>query len=189
MTPLRTAVSASVLVAVGVLGLSACSGEKPSGLAAFTPSPSGNAASASPTSASKWTPEQQQVIDGFDKFTDYRTATFTKTEKIDMAKAHQVAQEPFATKYMKRIDATLSAGFVQTGKVVNTIASVTVAGEKATIKTCQDQTHTKLTKPSDPSAPAVKTLPPAMATVSLAREGDAWKVAGFTGGEGKCITG
>ena len=182
----RSVVSVSVVVA-GLLGLTACSGEKPSGLATLKPSASGSS-SPSPTSTSKWTPEQQQVIDGFDRFTDFRTAIFTKTEKIDMAKAHRVAKEPFATTYLKRIDATLSAGFVQTGRVVNTTSSVTVSGDKATVRTCQDQTHTKLVNP-DPSVPRVRTLPPAMATVSLVREGDLWLVAGFKGDEGPCVSG
>ena len=184
MKSCRSVVSMSVVV-VGLLGLSACGSDKPSGLPVYTP----GASSSSPTSTSRWTPEQQQVIDGYNRFTDFRTAIFTKTEKIDMAKAHRVAIEPFVTMYLKSVDATLSAGFVQTGKVVNTISSVTVTGSQAIVRTCQDQTHTKLINPGDSSVPTVGTLPPALATVSLVHNGDLWLVSGFKGDEGACVSG
>jgi len=181
----RSVVSVFVVVA-GLLGLTACSGEKPSGLATFKPSASGGS---SPTSASKWTPEQQQVIDGYDRFNDLQTAISTKVAKIDMAKAHRVAREPFASEYLKQLDGTLSAGFVQKGKVVNTISTVTVSGVAATIKTCVDQTHMTFSVPGNASAPPMGTRPPTMATVSLARQGDSWLVAGFKGDEGACVSG
>ena len=128
---------------VVLLGLSACGGDGPSGLATVTPIASRAGSSPTPTSTSKWTPEQQQVIDGYDRFIDLPTAISTKAEKIDMAKVHKVAKEPFATVFLKGIDATLSAGFVQQGRAGYTTSSVTVAGEMATIKTCLDQTHMK----------------------------------------------
>jgi len=180
-------VSVSV-VALGLLGLTACSGEKPSGLATFKPSAS-SSSSASPTGTSKWTPEQQQVIDGYDGFTRVYESIYTGAEKIDMAKVHTVAKEPFATVTMKDIDATLSTGYVQAGKVVNTISSVTVDGDKATIKTCYDQTHTKFINPGKASAPAAQIPPPTIATVSLIRERGAWLLVGFKGDEGACARG
>ena len=176
------------LVAVGLLGLTACGGEKPSGLATFKPSGSGSS-SASPTGTSKWTPEQQQVIDGYDRYTDLSTAIWTKAEKIDMAKVHKIATEPYATATMKEVDATLSAGFVQTGRVVNTISAVTIVGGKASIKTCYDQTHTKFTDPAHPAAPKVQIPPPSMGTVSLVREGGSWLVSDYQDGGATCVSG
>jgi hypothetical protein len=173
------------VVVAGLLGLTACSGEKPSGLATFKPSASGGS-SPSPTSTSKWTPEQQQVIDGYDGFTRVYESIYTGAEKIDMARVHAVAKEPFATVTMKDVDATLSTGYVQAGKVVNTISSVTVNGDKATIKTCYDQTHTKFVNPGKASAPAAQIPPPTMATVSLMRERGVWLLTGFKGDEGAC---
>jgi hypothetical protein len=176
------------VVVVGLLGLTACSGEKPSGLATFKPSASVSP-SPSPTSTSKWTPEQQQVIEGYDDFTSLYESIYTGAEKIDMAKVHKVAAEPFATSTMKSLDATLSTGYVQTGKVVNTISAVTVTGDKATIKTCYDQTHTKFINPRKTSAPAAQIPAPTLATVSLARVLGAWVLTGFKGDEGACLGG
>ena len=178
-------VSVSVVVA-GLLGLSGCGGDKPSGLTAYTPGVSG---SSSPTSTSRWTPEQQKVIDGYDRFIDLQTAISSKAVTIDMVKVHGVASEPFATSTMKDIDAALSAGFVQKGKTTNTISSVTSAGETATIDTCLDRTKLNLTNPTHPSAPRWKAQPPSKGTVSLAREGGSWLVAGYEGDKGACVTG
>jgi hypothetical protein len=186
MTLRRVVVSASV-IAVGVLGLSACSSDQPSGLAPFTPGASSTGPS--PTSTSKWTPEQQQVIDGYDRFTDLQTAISTKALKVDMAKAHQVAKEPFATEYLKKLEGTLVAGFVQKGRVVNTVSAVTITGNTAILKTCVDQTHMSFSVPGNASAPPVGTRPPALATVTLARERDSWLVSGSKGGEGACVSG
>ena len=148
-----------------------------------------SSAGPSATSTSKWTTEQQQVVDGYDRFTDLSTAIWTKAEKIDMAKVHTVAREPFATATMKDVDATLSTGYVQTGKVVNTISAVTVAGDKATIKTCYDQTHTKFINPRKTSAPAAQIPRPALATVSLTRVLGVWALTGFKGDQGTCVGG
>jgi hypothetical protein len=183
----RSVVSVSV-VAVGLLGLSACGGDKPSGLPVYTPGAS-SSSSPSSTATSKWTPEQQQVIDGFNRFTDFTMAIWTKAENIDMAKAHRVAKEPFATLTMKDIEEVLSTGYVEMGKRVYTISSVTAAGGTATVKTCIDQTQRKLINPADPSSPAARNPPPSMATVSLVREGGSWLVTGLKGGEGPCATG
>lgn len=189
MTPRRYAVSASALMAVGVLVFSACSSEKPSSLPAVTPNPGPSSSSPAPTSTSKWTPEQQQVIDGYDRYNELITRILSKLEPINMDKVHRVAAEPYATTYLKRVEGTVSAGYVQTGELVTTVSAVTVAGKKATIKACEDQTHTRLTNPSRPSDPKVQTLPPALATISLVREGEAWLVAGFKGDEGACVSG
>ena len=188
MTSRRVVGSVSV-VAAGVLGLSGCSSDKPSGLAPFTPSATSTSSSPSPTSTSKWTPEQQQVIDGYDRFIDLQTAISTKAQKIDMAKAHKVAKEPFATEYLKGIDATLSAGYRQTGKAVVTVSSAIVAGNTATMKACLDQTHLNLINPGNPSAPRWEARPPALVTVSLVREGGSWLIAGLRAGEGSCVSG
>jgi hypothetical protein len=90
---------------------------------------------------------------------------------------------------MKDIDAALSAGFVQKGKSMNTISSVTFAGQTATINTCLDRTHLNLINPTHPSAPRWEAQPPSKGTVSLAREGGAWLVAGYKGDKGACVTG
>jgi hypothetical protein len=171
------------VVVVGLLGLSGCSGDKPSGLATFTPSASGT------VGASKWTVEQRQVIDNYDGFSAQVDAIWSKAEVIDMAKVHKVAKEPFATTTMKSIDASLSMGLVRTGHVVDTISAVTVDGDKATIKTCYDQTKTKFTSPPKASLPPVQISPPSKATVTLAREGSSWLVTDFKGGQGPCVTG
>lgn len=148
-----------------------------------------SSAGPSATSTSKWTTEQQQVVDGYDRFTDLSTAIWTKAEKIDMAKVHKIATEPYATATMKEIDATLSAGFAQTGRVVNTISAVTIVGGKASIKTCYDQTHTRFTDPAHPTAPKVQVPPPSMGTVSLVREGGSWLVSGYQDGSATCVSG
>jgi hypothetical protein len=186
MTLRRVVVS---LVVVGVLGLSGCSSDKPSGLALFTPSATTTTPSPTPRSTSKWTPEQQQVIEGYDRFTDLQTAISTKALKVDMAKAHQVAKEPFATEYLKKLEVTLVMGFVQKGRVVNTVSAVTITGNTAILKTCVDQTHMSFSIPGNASAPPVGTRPPAVATVSLAREADSWLVSGSKGDEGACVSG
>jgi hypothetical protein len=188
MTLRRVAVSVS-LVAAGVLGLTACGSDKPSGVAPFTPNATGTGSSPTPTSTSKWTPEQQQVIDGYDRFIDLQTAISSGAQKGDVATFHKVAKEPFANQTMKGIALALSAGFVQTGKAVNTISSVTLVGETASIKTCLDQTHLNLINPSHPSAPRWEARPPSKGTVLLVRERDVWLVSGYKGGEGTCITG
>jgi hypothetical protein len=197
MTSCRSVVSTSAFIALCVLGLSACGGEKPSGLAPFTP-PASNGSS-SPTSrsadspertgTSKWTVEQQRVIEGYGRFTDFTTSIWAKDVKIDMAKARRVAKEPFATVVMKSIDGTLSAGYIRTGKVVNTISTVTVAGDKATLETCLDQSQTKYSNPGNASAPSVQMLPPARGTVSLVREANSWLVADYKIGKGACVSG
>jgi hypothetical protein len=176
------------VVAVGVLGLSACGREEPSGLGVYTPGAT-SSSPPSPTGTSKWTAEQQQVIDGYDRFTGLYESIYTGAEKIDMAKVHKVAKEPFATATMKDIDATLSTGYVQEGKVVNTISSVAVVGVRATIKTCYDQSETRFINPGKASAPAAQIPKPALATVSLVREGGTWLLAGFKGDEGACVSG
>jgi hypothetical protein len=183
----RRVVGSVAVLAAGLLVLSACSSGKPSGLAPFTPS--ATSTSSTPTSTSKWTPEQQQVIDGYGRYNELITAILSKTEKIDEAKVHKVAAEPYATTFLKRVDATISAGYVQTGKLIATISAVQVTNEGATIKVCVDQTHTRLTNPSHPAVPKAKTLPPALATLPMVRKGDAWLVAGFHGDEGACTSG
>jgi len=187
MKSCRSVVSVSV-VAVGLLGLSACGGGKPSGLPVYTPAAS-SSSSPSPTATSKWTPEQQQVIDGYEGFNNLITAISTKAEKIDMAKAHRVAKEPFVTGYLKGIDSTLSAGYVDTGKAVSTTLAVTIAGGIATMKTCLDLTHTKTLNPGNSAAPPVQNPPPSRVTVSLAREAGSWLVTGLKGDEGTCVSG
>lgn len=129
------------------------------------------------------------MIDGYDRYTDLSTAIWTKAEKIDMAKVHKIATEPFATATMKEIDATLSAGFVQKGRVVNTISAVTLVGGKASIKTCYDQTHTSFTDPAHPTAPKVQIPSPSTGTVSLVRAGGSWLVSGYKDSGATCVSG
>jgi len=188
---LRRVVGSVSVVAVGVLGLSACGSDKPSGLAPFSPSATSTSSTPTPTptSTSKWTPEQQQVIEGYDRFIDLQTAISSEAQKIDMAKFHKVAKEPFATEYLKGIDATLSAGYRQTGKAVVTASSAIIASNTATMKACLDQTHLNLINPSHPSAPRWEARPPALVTVSLVREGGSWLIAGIRAGEGSCVSG
>jgi hypothetical protein len=99
-----------VSVAAAVPGLSACSSGRPSGLAPFTPSATSSSSSPTPTSTSKWTPEQQQVIDGYDRFRDLMTAIRTKVKKVDVIEAHKVAKEPFATQYLQALPARSRLG-------------------------------------------------------------------------------
>jgi len=185
--PYRSVLSVSVAL-VGLLGLSACGGEEPSGLAVYTPGANGSAAP-SATSTSKWTPEQQQVIDGYEGFNDLIATIMSKAETIDLAKAHKVAKEPFATTYLKGVDSTISAGFVQKGKIVRTVSSVTVDGDAATIRTCVDQTHMKLVNTGKNPGPAVQVPPPSWQTVSVVRQGDSWLVDGLKSDGGTCVSG
>jgi len=80
-------------------------------------------------------------------------------------------------------------GLVRTGPVVDTISAVTVDGDKATIKTCYDQTKTKFTSSAEASLPPVQISPPSKATVTLLRAGSSWLVTDFKGGQGSCVTG
>ena len=191
MKPRRRVVSVS-LAAVGVLGLSACSSETPSGLAPFTPSArtGSPSASPSPTISSKWTAEQQQVIAGYGRYNALMARFRAKTEKIDMAKAHQVGQEPFITKQLQQMAVALSAGFVDTGEAArDTTLSVTVVGSTATLNTCLDQTRTKSVNHTNPSAPVGSPPPPARVNVSLVRDAGSWLVAGLKDGGGACVSG
>lgn len=129
------------------------------------------------------------MIDGYGRFVDAYQAMTSKAEKVDVVKLHKVAKEPYATAALKDIDATVSAGYVQRGRVVNTISKVTVTGDTAVIKTCFDQTKTKFINPEKPSAPAVRIPPPSTATVSLVRGGGSWLLVGFKGGQGACLHG
>ena len=187
----RTLVVSVSLAAVGVLGLSACSSAKPSGLAPLTSSARSGSPSSSPapTISSKWTAEQQQVIAGYDAYNALMDRIRTKTEKMDMAKAHRVGQEPFIRKHLQQLDQQLSSGYVETGKAVDTTLSVTVVGRTATLNTCLDLTHIKLVNPGNPSAPPVKIPPPARVDVSLVRDADSWLVAGLKDGGGGCVSG
>jgi hypothetical protein len=96
-------------------------------------------------------------IDGYDRFNNLVPSIWARAlaraEKIDMAKAHQVAKDPFVTKYLRGVATGLLAGFVQTGKLVSTVSSVTTAGDTATIKTCLDQSHMKLIDMGNPCGP------------------------------------
>jgi len=175
------------IVAAGALGLSGCSDEKPSGLASYTAGAISKSPSA--TSTSKWTPEQQQVIDGYDRFNDLMTAFRTNTAKMDLAKARSVAQEPFVTGYLQGISNQLSAGYIDTGKVLSTTSSVSVVGAAATMKTCLDATHTKLVNPGNPSAPPVANRAPNRVNVSLVRQAGSWLVSGLNDGGGVCVPG
>ncbi len=186
MKPRSLVVSVSV-VAVGVLGLSACSGAKPSGLAPSTPSAS--ASSPSPTISSKWTPEQQRVIAGYDAYNALMDRIRTKTEKIDMAKAHRVGQEPFIRKQLQQMEQQLSSGYVEMGKAVDTTLSVTVVGSTATLNTCLDLTHIKLVNPGNPTAPPVKIPPPARVNVLMVKDAGSWLVSGLKDGGGGCVSG
>jgi hypothetical protein len=177
----------SVVIA-GLLGLSACSAT-PSGLATATPATGSRSSSPAPTSTSKWTPAQQQAIDGYERFIDLQTAISSKAEKIDMAKARRVAKEPFVTAYLKGVDATLSAGYEQTGKAVVTVSSAIVTGNTATVKTCLDLTHLNLINPGNPSAARWEPRPPTLVNVSLVREGGSWLVSGLKSGGGTCVSG
>lgn len=101
----RCVVSVSLFaVAVAMLGLSACGSDKSSGLAPYTPS-----SSTSPTTASKWTPEQQQVIEAT---MTYRALTtkYAKGVKVDRAKLRTVATEKRAVEAEKVIVGGLSSG-------------------------------------------------------------------------------
>ena len=192
MKPRRRVVSVS-LAAVGVLGLSACSSEKPSGLAPFTPGAGSNSPSSSPspTVSSKWTPEQQQVIAGYDAYNTLMDRIRTKEEKMDMAKAHQVGQEPFISKHLQQMNIALSAGLVATGEAPrHTTLSVTVVGSTATLNTCADLTRTKYVNPGNPSAPPVGSPPPpGRVDVLLVRVADTWLVSGLKDGGGRCVSG
>jgi hypothetical protein len=192
MTSRGLSVCVSVsFAAAGVLGLSACSSDKPSGLAPFTPSAPGSSSSSSPspTISSRWTLEQQQVIAGYDAYSALMARFRTKAEKINLAKARRVSQEPFIRTHLQQMDHQIAAGYVEKGKAVDTILSVTVVGSTATLKTCLDPTHMKLVNPGNPSARPVKISPPNLVDVSLVRVTDSWLVAGLKDGGGGCVSG
>jgi hypothetical protein len=168
-----------VLVAVVVLGLSACSSEKPSGVAPFTPSASSSSSSSSSPS-SKWTPEQQQVTEAYATYQSLITK-YRKGTKLDMAALRAVATEPFAVQSGKNVIAGLSAGFILHGDDVHDTRTVTIRGSKATLTECWDTRSYGVNMKATPSITA-KGAAPALYTVNLTRSDDRWFVAGFTPG-------
>jgi hypothetical protein len=186
MTLRRVGVSLSV-VAAGLLGLSGCSSDKPSDLGPLTPGASSSSASPSPSSTSRWTPEQQQVIEVYVTYQALITK-YRKGAKLDMAALRSVATEAFAVKSGKEVAAGLSAGFILHGDDVHDIQVVTIAGTKSILTECWDTKSYGVNAKASPPVTA-KGAPPANYTVNLTRSADTWHVAGFTRGAACSVNG
>lgn len=171
----RCVASVSV-VAVALLGLSACGSDKPSGLAPFTPN-----SSTSPTSASKWTQEQQQVIDSF---LAYRAliAKYRRGARVDRALLRSVATEQRAVQAEQGIVGGLTLGFILSGDDdVEEIRAVTVTGAKSKLTECWIGRSYGVKKSASPPVTA-KPSTPRIVNVNLTRSAGTWRVAGFTDG-------
>jgi hypothetical protein len=184
---LRRVVGSVAVLAAGLLGLSACSSGKPSGLAPFTPGATSTSSSPSPTSTSKWTPEQQQVIEAYVMYQALITK-YRKGAKLDMAALRSVATEAFAVKSGKEVAAGLSAGFILHGDDVHDTRVVTIAGTKSILTECWDTKSYGVNEKASPPITA-KGAPPANYTVNLTRSADTWHVAGFTRGAACSVNG
>jgi len=175
MTSRRLALSMA-LVAAGAMVLSGCGGDKSSGLSSFTPG-----STTAPTAASKWTPDQQQVI----KATlAYRALTtkYARGVKLDRAALRSVATEERAVQAEKDIVGGLVFGFILTGEDDgDEIRAVTVTGAKSTLTECWIGRSYGVNKLASPAVTA-KPSAPHLVSVNLTRSAGSWRVSGSTAG-------
>jgi hypothetical protein len=164
------------LVAAGAVVLSGCGGDKSSGLATLTPG-----TSPSPTAASKWTPDQQQVI----KATlAYRALTtkYARGVKLDRTALRSVATEKRAVQAEKDILGGLAFGFTLKGEDdVDEIRAVTITGAKSTLTECWIGRGYGVNKLASPPVTA-KPSAPHLVRVNLTRSAGSWRVSGTTPG-------
>jgi hypothetical protein len=159
-----------------LLGLSACGGDKPSGLASFTPS-----STTSPTSAAEWTGEQQQVID---TTLTYRAliANYRRGTRVDRAKLRTVATESRSVEAEKAIVGGLTLGFVLQGAPdLEEVRAVEITGATSTLTECWIGRSYGVKKSVSPPVTA-KPSTPHIVKVNLTRSAGTWHVAGFTDG-------
>lgn len=165
--PLR-AVAAAGATAVMVLGVAGCGGGK------SDDDPAGKT-----TPASKWTAEQQDVIDAYAAFTGV-SDDVARGSKLDMDQVHGVAKEPFATEYFKKIDGAASAGLRLKGDGAQAFPrKVQVDGDAATYELCSDGSSMKMMNVlSDPPQPVQVDAAVNLLEIDLVRAGSDWLVTG-----------
>jgi hypothetical protein len=165
------------VTAAAVVVLSGCSGDKPSGLAAFTP----GASSSSSAAASKWTPEQQQVIDANLRY-DGLVAKYSRGQKVDRAELRTAATESRAAKAELDITGGLTIGFILQGPPdEHEIRSVTISGAESTLTECWIGHSYGVRKSATPPETA-KAVAPAIVTVKLKRSAGTWRVSAVATG-------
>lgn len=177
MVPHRGVMSVSV-AAAGVMALSACGGGQSTGPAPFTPSSSSQ--SSSPTTTSKWTPEQEQVIETTLTYHGL-VAKYRKGATLDMAALRSVATEARAVQTGKTIVAGLSAGFILYGDDAHEIRSVTITGATSVLTECWIERSYGVNRKASPT---IRTKPSAshIGIINLSRSADRWHVSGYTDG-------
>jgi len=176
MTSRRLALSMA-LVAAGAVVLSGCGGDKSSGLASFTPG-----SSPSSTATSKWTPDQQQVIDATMAYRLLVSKYLRGETRLDRAALRSVATESRAVEAEKIIVGGLTIGFILKGpEDVNEVRAVTITGAKATLTECWIGRSYGVRKSSSPPVTA-KPAKPLLVNISLTRSAGSWRVSGFTDG-------
>ena len=162
----------------GVLLVAGCGGAAGTdSLKAYHPSSSTTATAPAALSA-----EQQAVIAAYGRYRDLSNA-ISGGAKVDMVKMHEVAQDPWALKYAKNLDATQSAGYIQVKPWGRDIRSTTVTGSTAVLVDCVDTRGGYSVRQGGQASLATATpAPPLLVTVRLVRTGGRWLVTGQTDG-------
>jgi hypothetical protein len=166
------------VVAAGVLGLSGCGGEKTSGIAPYTP---GASKSASPTTTSNWTPEQQQVIEAT---MAYRALIqkYSRGTMVDRAELRTVATEQRAVDAEKAIVGGLTLGYILSGEPdLDEVRAVTITGAKSVLTECWIGRSYGVKKAASPPVTAMPQAP-LIVNMKLTRADGKWRVSGSTPG-------
>ena len=205
---LRPAVPA--LLAVAALALTGCSGDGDGGgEPAELPLGSGSAAPAAPASTAPATPAGATAAPGTgtarspirwlgpaatgaaaavqQATRDYWSMVVRLAEEPDPddPALTELSLPPQRTTLVTVYTSTREQGIAQRGPIDGSVTAAGVAGSTATARTCLDQTLVRVYDRAGrarPGSSGARTL----FTVSLRRDGDAWKVSAVTGRDGAC---
>jgi hypothetical protein len=176
MTSRRLAASSCVIAAGGIV-LSGCGGDKPSGLASFTP----GASSGSSPAAPKWTPGQQEGINASLLY-DGLVAKYSRGQMVNRAELRTAATESRAVGAEKEISGGFAMGFILHGPAdEHQIRSVTITGAESTLTECWIGHSYGVRKAASPPETA-KAAAPTILTIKLTRSADKWRLSALTEG-------
>lgn len=163
----------AVLVAVLVAGCGGGDGDPPKPRASSGVSAASGAAS-SPGA------ERQAVVARVRLYHETVDA-IAAGEKVDMTKLRAVAVAAWAQLLGKNLQETKDLGYVVAGEVKRTVKSVRVTGETAEYVQCIDQRGVSMVKNGKPEPKGpVQTDPPTLATFTMVKESEVWKVRSGT---------
>lgn len=178
-TPRSRAVRAG-LAATALLLVASCSGSgSDPGAEPDTEKSLDLSPSESPTS--KWTPEEQGVVDSLVAYNDLVTAV-SQDKELKQDTMRRVAAEPFATKIAKQLAAQRSAGFVMEGEEEYRPRTVQLAGNEATLVTCWDPSTATIVNEYQTPPATVKPYPRTLVTFTLEQPRGRWLVTGRDSG-------